>query len=500
MKLVKSKRQTKKDNKKNKIDKTKKNGLDEILVSNINIEADSPDLSQIDSKYLDIIESLSNDSTIDIKNLNNLKDNISIIEDILIKRLCDFNSDKYNYVDSDNHNSYLFPLILLGEMRITKAFPLIVEMFSVDESYSYYLYDEFIKNDLSTILYRTYNGDNKLLESMILNKKIDIYCRIQALMVYLKLGSEGTIKWINLLNVVNKLTRNINKEDLEDDEVDIITHTAVFIAEFHIVSLIKVMRKIIRSSNFDQSVCGEYENYIDKMFTYESDNLVSNIILDYRFETRAYVNRMYNFENEHIIEKTEKPYVDDEKLARKKEMMESFLNACKFVKPEIQKNDLCYCGSGKKYKKCCIDEPNEKYVYKPLSQYYDLLIDYPQEDTIDGKKGLKSLFIDKAIEMDKWFYKAFHYVNIPNYIPQDIYSESLFKAGCILNGLDLALEIIEEEKISTEEEFNDKFMIHYDILSCSNAAYKMIHDNNYPVPQLNSRIDSMFYAINSKLK
>ena len=90
----------------------------------------------------------------------------------MIKRLCDFNSDKYNYVDSDNHNSYLFPLILLGEMRITKAFPLIVEMFSVDESYSYYLYDEFIKNDLSTILYRTYNGDNKLLESMILNKKI----------------------------------------------------------------------------------------------------------------------------------------------------------------------------------------------------------------------------------------------------------------------------------------------------------------------------------------
>ena len=161
---------------------------------------------------------------------------------------------------------------------------------------------------------------------------------------------------------------------------------------------------------------------------------------------------------------------------------------------------MCYCGSGKKYKRCCIKEPNEKYVYKPLSNYYDLLIDYPQVENIDGKKGLLSVYTMKTIEMDKWFFKAFHYVPIPNYIPHDYYDESLIKAGYILNGLEIAYEIIEEEKIQSEDEFNDKFMIHYDILTCSNAAYKMIHDNNYPLPQLNSRIDNLFYLINAKLK
>jgi len=29
------------------------------------------------------------------------------------------------------------------------------------------------------------------------------------------------------------------------------------------------------------------------------------------------------------------------------------------IEKEIGRNDLCYCGSGKKYKKCCIDKLNE---------------------------------------------------------------------------------------------------------------------------------------------
>jgi len=474
------------------------NILDDTNINETVIEGNNTDEIIVDLN--EAINNLSNKSIINLYEVKALKERFSEVKDKLLEKLKQFNIHKEDYLDSDNHNSYLFPLILLTEMKVTEAFPIIVEMFSVNESHTYYLYDDFIKNDLSSILYNTYNGDNKLLESMVFNKKIDVLCRVQALMVYIKLGSIGKIKWINLLNFVNKITRNMNKEDLPDDEIELLTHTAVFIAESHIVSLLKVMRKIIRCDNFDQSVCGEYENFIDKMFTYESEKLVSNIISDYRFETRAYVNRLYTFEDEHIIEKSERVFVDEEKQAKKKEMMDAYLDACKFVKPNIQKYDFCYCGSGKRYKKCCINEPNEKYIYKPLPNYYDLLIDYPMIENDGDKKGLKSTFIDKAIEMDKWFYKAFHYVHIPNYIPHDFYNESLIKAGYILNGLEIALEIIEENKITTEEDFNDKYMVHYDIMSCSNAAYKMIHDNNYPVPQLNSRIDNMFYMINSKLK
>ena len=505
-KTTKAKKVTKKTNKKDakKSDSSSKTTKSTFDYSYLDDLKECTVLGNLTDVHKQVFESFSMNSAFSIENFKSNKyiilNEIVNIEDILLKMLYNFDSDKNNKFYEENMNLYLFPVILLSEIKSIKAFPLIVNMFSVSESLSYHLYGDFVNNDLSSVLYNTYNGDNKLLESMIFNEKIDILTRVEALMVFLKLGAEGKIKWINLLNVVNKITRNIDKDSLSNSEIEIINYTAVFIAEFHIVSLIKIMKKIVKSKYFDQSVCGEYDSYIDKMFTYESENLISNIITDYRFETRAYINRMYDFETEHVIENSERPFVDEEKQVKKKEMMDAFLKACKFVKPDLQKNDLCYCGSGKKYKKCCINEPAVKYVYKPLSQYYDLLIDYPQVDTIGGNKGLKAIYTDKAIEMDKWFYKAFHSIYLPNYIPQDIYNESLFKAGCILNGLDIALEIIADEKIESEDEFNDKYMIHYDILSVSNAAYKMVHDNNYPVPQLNSRIDGMFFAINSKLK
>lgn len=449
---------------------------------------------------LQVIEKLSKHCEINLDEVRELKSKFNGYKTVFLNKISDFVKNKNSYVDDNDSNEYLFPLILLSEMNVTEIFPMVVEMFTVSEAEAYYLYDEFIKNDLPTVLFRTYNGDYKLLESLIFNKKVDTLIRIQALMTFMKLGSIGKIKWIVVLNLVNKITRNMNKDNLSDSEIDILTHTAVFIAEFHLISLLKVMTKIINSDNFDQSVCGEYEVYIDKMFTYESSKRISNIIDNYKFETRAYVNRLYTFTEDYQIDKSERPFVDEVKEAKKKEMFDNFIESCKFVKPDIQKNDLCYCGSGKKYKRCCIKEPNEKYVYKPLSNYYDLLIDYPQVENIDGKKGLLSVYTMKTIEMDKWFFKAFHYVPIPNYIPHDYYDESLIKAGYILNGLEIAYEIIEEEKIQSEDEFNDKFMIHYDILTCSNAAYKMIHDNNYPLPQLNSRIDNLFYLINAKLK
>ena len=286
---------------------------------------------------LQVIEKLSKHCEINLDEVRELKSKFNGYKTVFLNKISDFVKNKNSYVDDNDSNEYLFPLILSSEMNVTEIFPMVVEMFTVSEAEAYYLYDEFIKNDLPTVLFRTYNGDYKLLESLIFNKKVDTLIRIQALMTFMKLGSIGKIKWIVVLNLVNKITRNMNKDNLSDSEIDILTHTAVFIAEFHLISLLKVMTKIISSDNFDQSVCGEYEVYIDKMFTYESSKRISNIIDNYKFETRAYVNRLYTFTEDYQIDKSERPFVDEVKEAKKKEMFDNFIESCKFVKPDIQK-------------------------------------------------------------------------------------------------------------------------------------------------------------------
>lgn len=45
--------------------------------------------------------------------------------------------------------------------------------------------------------------------------------------------------------------------------------------------------------------------------------------------------------------------------------------------PTIGRNETCHCGSGKKYKKCCIDKVERKFIKKasPVSPFFSFLED-----------------------------------------------------------------------------------------------------------------------------
>ncbi len=66
---------------------------------------------------------------------------------------------------------------------------------------------------------------------------------------------------------------------------------------------------------------------------------------------------------------------------------------------KISRNDPCTCGSGKKFKKCCIDKP--KVVKEPGAEYLEILKETQEFDTFSNRVseliGLGKL--DEAAEM-----------------------------------------------------------------------------------------------------
>lgn len=66
---------------------------------------------------------------------------------------------------------------------------------------------------------------------------------------------------------------------------------------------------------------------------------------------------------------------------------------------KISRNDPCTCGSGKKFKKCCIDKP--KVVQEPSAEYLEILKEAQEFDTLSNRVpeliGLGKL--DEADEM-----------------------------------------------------------------------------------------------------
>ena len=169
--------------------------------------------------------------------------------------------------------------MLATELKIQETFPLILKCFELDNQDAYYLYEEFM-SDISSVIYHTFDEKVKLLESFINNDKIDEQIRNSALMAYFKLTSEKLINKRVFNNFVNKKLE-LMQEEPTDESINLLTLIADLSCENHIYSQLLIVRKIAYSSYFDETLAGDYEHYIDRMFTYDENNNISNIIINH---------------------------------------------------------------------------------------------------------------------------------------------------------------------------------------------------------------------------
>lgn len=447
-------------------------------------------------KTRDIIDDIINSTYVDLDDLETIKLKPKEVKRAFVKYLSDFNKKKKRYLRNNyNRKKYLFPIMFSAENKITEVFPILLEIFSFNTSDLYNLYDEIV-SDIGTILYNTFDGDYKGLEKFIDNSEIDEAARIEALECFFRLVSEKKIHKTVYNNYVKKKMLLLDSEK-EFDHM-FLTHMAVYMCEFHMHSNLDLVRKIANSDAFIESVCGEYEAYVDKMFTYTDTTYINTISDRYSFVESAYKSKLYEF--------PVAPQLQDKEVSqkdiKKRQMIDNFINESTLIKPvDLGKNDLCFCESGLKYKKCCMGKKDKVYVYKRLENYYDLLIDYPQVENITKAKcGLKAYFSDESIQCDKLLYKALHLVRIPTYLPKDIKDERSIKLGYLLEAIDIAYRIIESNNITSSEVFDSKYMIHYNIFDVLNYTYKLIYDEHYPFPELYERIKKSLLLINRYLK
>lgn len=146
-----------------------------------------------------IIQKLSSSSSklenSDVKCLyKEIRKTKEILLNMLEKYVNDLESVKFESIDYDK-NYYLFPILFLSENKVCEAFELMIRAFSVNASVGFCLYENVCYDDLSSILYRTYNGNSKLLENYITSSKVDISFRLQGLMAYFKLASMRKIEY-----------------------------------------------------------------------------------------------------------------------------------------------------------------------------------------------------------------------------------------------------------------------------------------------------------------
>lgn len=265
---------------------------------------------------------------------------ISDLENIIKKSFFDERKDIYCEV--------IHALFLLGDLEAEESLPLILEMMKQDENYFEEAFGE-IFHDAWITLFKIGRNQTDLLEDYLKTPGLYLYFRYPALETLVQIYHHDQERREEILSIFNRLLDFFLNAEIEDNVVD-----SEFIG-FFITDLVDMqqdqflpeIKKLYQKEYVAESVSGDYESVEKDIINPRDDSyslrkkLWSTNEYYKEFDSQPFQpffptrqnlfsesNPSGNFNSDHIIKK-------DKKVGR---------------------NDPCPCGSGKKFKKCCINK------------------------------------------------------------------------------------------------------------------------------------------------
>lgn len=364
----------------------------------------------------------------------------------------------------ENYQLHFYALYLLGEFQDKEAFPKIMELVSLPDGTAEYLIGDCITADLRDILYNTYDGNIELLKKSIYNRGIDEFVRSAMLDVMGQLYLDGILEeseWKDFL-----------KQNVHDErEYDYIYNSIGYIlCQCHFIDMLPEIRYMFEKDLIDESVMGKYDSYVDAMF-------------EYREKETSFCKTSFNAAEtlRHWAMFSE---VEDN-ISGKKDFYEMLHTLDRewnkpVQKKKIGRNDPCPCGSGKKYKYCCLNKPKTAIdLIESPEERNRWLRNYPYTglERIDGRIYLADYFDEISIETDKILYLAL--MNRPGLIwNRNMEEEEKRTKEYLYLAFQKCMARMEEEKIPSIVEYDKKYSIHYRCEEWMNELCRLLQKNN----------------------
>ena len=371
--------------------------------------------------------------------------------------VCD-NADKLMAEDS-RYNLHFFAMFLLAQFRETQAFPKLVRLLRKNEETLDYFLGDSITEGVNQCLYCVYDGNLGLLKQLIEDASVYEYARSAALEVYTFIARDGRITRAEMIDYFRYLIH----ERMINDTTIMPTIVCSCVMHEHLFELMSDVKFLYDKDLIELSFHGGYDGFIDYIFDYS------------RHRKKVYIdNVVKELENWAAYKEEPKP--------KPKPPVKKLLPK---TKKKIGRNDPCPCGSGKKYKKCCLplgvqfdtkedeeepsDSPDDDFIDLLRSSYdqskpYDLLKHYPSQKPVlkEGQRSFTEFYSPKAIEIDIPVYKALCHREIPIFVRRDKLEEDLERIDFLLEAFAKFTQICEEEHMETFDAFDSKYMVHYD--------------------------------------
>ena len=236
----------------------------------------------------------------------------------------------------DGTPAFTYALYLLAQFREKRAYPLIVKYFGElgldDEALD--PTGDIVTEDLKSILASVFNGDFGLIKQLIEDKNVNIFVRSAALSSLVILYNNDQLSRKDLVNYIKThIDRCLEEQD-----------DPCFVA-----SLVSVSCDIHPEELYEQFITCFDRNLIDNQMINEGD-LDRWMQMDKeKVIVELKENRKWQFIEDVISEIEWWACFHPEKYSPK-----NLSSISDSPLTKVGRNDLCPCGSGKKYKKCCL--------------------------------------------------------------------------------------------------------------------------------------------------
>ena len=236
----------------------------------------------------------------------------------------------------DGTPAFTYALYLLAEFREKRAYPLIVKYFGElgleDEALD--PTGDIVTEDLKSILASVCNGDFGLIKQLIEDQKVNIFVRSAALSSLVILYNNNQLSRKDLVNYIEThIDRCLEEQD-----------DPCFVG-----CLVSISCAIHPEELYEKFITCFDQNLIDKQMINESD-LDRWMQMDKeKVIVELKENRKWQFINDVISEIEWWACFHPERYSPK-----NLSSISDSPTTKVGRNDLCPCGSGKKYKKCCL--------------------------------------------------------------------------------------------------------------------------------------------------
>lgn len=369
----------------------------------------------------------------------------------------------------EGYQLHFYSIFLLAEFQDKEAFGKLMELASLPPETLDYLIGDATTEGLKDGLYLTYNGNKDQLVQCIKEDAIDEYARGAMLNALGQLYLDGTLardEWQEILRGL------IYTEGLGEY---LYAKLAGMVCECHLIELMEDMDYLFGEGLVEERIFGDYDSCVDRMFDYSREHTFcrSSLVASRVLEGWAM------FEQE---EKTKSKVKDKDfdkflkKLAGK--------SAPKPVsKVKVGRNDPCPCGSGKKYKRCCMNksEVQEEQPIEMESEEERLrwLARYPETggQREAGRIYLEDYFDRESIEIDQIIYLALKHRPIPIWEREPAEVVDFRKRTYLWEAFSRWTAKMEAEGIRSIEEYDRTCSIHYKCYQWMGALSDLLERN-----------------------